>query len=98
MTTEIFRQIRPTVVALVVFTLITGVLYPLAVTGIAAVLFPAAAGGSLILQDGKVVGSRLIGQPFDDAKYFWSRPSATGPYAYNGGASSGSNLGPLNPA
>jgi potassium-transporting ATPase KdpC subunit len=79
-------------------TLVTGVAYPLAVTGIAAAVFPSAAGGSLIERDGKVVGSRLIGQPFGDAKYFWSRPSATSPYPYNAAASSGSNLGPLNPA
>ncbi len=98
MTTEIFCQIRPTIVSLIVFTLLTGVLYPLAVTGIAAAFVPAAAGGSLIVQDGNIVGSRLIGQPFDDATYFWSRPSATGPHAYNAGASSGSNLSPLNPA
>lgn len=98
MTTEILRQLRPTIVALAVFTLLTGVIYPLTVTGVAAVLFPRPAGGSLLVHDGKVVGSSLIGQPFDDAKYFWSRPSATGPVAYNGGASSGSNLGLLNPA
>jgi len=96
---EIIRQLRPTIVLLVLFTLLTGVVYPYAVTGGAAVLFPDAAEGSLVKnKDGKVIGSRLIGQPFDDPKYFWSRPSATGPFAYNAGSSSGSNLGPLNPA
>ena len=95
---DILRQLRPTIVLLVLFTLLTGVVYPLAVTGVAAVLFPGQAEGSLIVKDGKVVGSRLIGQPFDDPKYFWSRPSATAPFSYNGGSSSGSNLGPLNPA
>jgi K+-transporting ATPase ATPase C chain len=96
---EILRQLRPAIVLLVVFTLLTGVIYPLAVTGVAAVLFPAPAEGSLVVnKDGKVVGSRLIGQPFDDPKYFWGRPSGTGPFACNAGASSGSNLGPLNPA
>jgi K+-transporting ATPase ATPase C chain len=94
----ILRQVRPTIVLLAVFTLLTGIVYPLAVTGVAAVVFPDAAEGSLLKKDGKVVGSRLIGQPFDDPKYFWSRPSGTGPFAYNSGASSGSNLGPLNPA
>jgi len=95
---EALRQVRPTVVLLVVFTLLTGIVYPIAVTGVATVVFPDAAEGSLVKRDGKVVGSRLIGQPFDDPKYFWSRPSATGPYAYNAGSSSGSNLGPLNQA
>jgi K+-transporting ATPase ATPase C chain len=93
---EILKELRPTLVVFVALTLITGVAYPLAVSGISAAIFPSQAAGSLIERDGKVVGSRLIGQPFDDAKYFWSRPSATGP-AYNGGASSGSNLGPINP-
>ena len=94
----ILRELRPTIVLLVLFTLLTGVLYPLAVTGIATVLFPEAAEGSLIVRDGKTLGSRLIGQPFDDPKYFWSRPSATGPFGYNAGLSSGSNLGPINSA
>jgi K+-transporting ATPase ATPase C chain len=84
--------------ALIVFTVITGVAYPLIVTGIAQVTFREQANGSLIEKDGKVLGSRLIGQPFSDSKYFWSRPSATGPMPYNGAASSGSNQGPTNPA
>lgn len=83
---------------LVVMTLITGVAYPLIVTGIAQVAFKDKANGSLILQDGKILGSSLIGQPFSDPKYFWSRPSATSPMPYNGASSSGSNLGPTNPA
>jgi K+-transporting ATPase ATPase C chain len=73
-------------------------IYPLLTTGIAQVVFPQQANGSLIVQAGQVVGSSLIGQPFDDPKYFWSRLSATGPFPYNAAASSGSNLGPLNPA
>jgi K+-transporting ATPase ATPase C chain len=84
--------------ALIVFTVITGVAYPLVVTGIAQVAFKDQANGSLIEKDGKVLGSRLIGQPFSDPKYFWSRPSATSPMPYNGAASSGSNQGPTNPA
>jgi K+-transporting ATPase ATPase C chain len=83
---------------LIVMTVITGVLYPLVVTGIGQVAFPDPANGSLIREGDKVRGSRLIGQPFTEAKYFWSRPSATGPMAYNGAASSGSNQGPTNPA
>jgi K+-transporting ATPase ATPase C chain len=92
------KQLRPALVALVVFSGLTGVMYPFVVTVIAQIAFPYQANGSLITQDGKVVGSALIGQPFDDPAYFWSRPSATGPVAYNAGASSGSNLGPTNPA
>jgi K+-transporting ATPase ATPase C chain len=92
------RQLRPTIVAFALLSLITGVVYPLAVTAIGQLVFPAQANGSLIVKGGKVVGSRLIGQPFDDPKYFWSRLSATSPQAYNGAASSGSNLGPLSDA
>jgi K+-transporting ATPase ATPase C chain len=82
---------------LLLLTLVTGVAYPLLVTGIAQAVFPSQARGSLIVNDGKIVGSRLIGQPFDDPKYFWSRPSATSPFANNAGSSSGSNLSPTNP-
>jgi len=90
-------HIRPALVLLAVLTVLTGVVYPLVVTGIAQAVFPRQANGSLIVKDGKVVGSSLIGQPFDDPKYFWSRPSATTPFAYNAGASAGSNLSPTNP-
>lgn len=79
-------------------TLITGFLYPLVVTGIAALVFPEKAGGCLITRKGEAVGSALIGQPFDDPKYFWGRPSATGPFPYHGTASSGSNWAEGNPA
>jgi K+-transporting ATPase ATPase C chain len=82
---------------LLALTLLTGVLYPLAVTGIAQGVFPRQARGSLVVQGGRVMGSSLIGQPFSSARYFWGRPSATSP-AYNAMASTGSNLGPLNPA
>lgn len=93
-----FGQFLPALRMLVVLSVLTGVVYPYFVTGIAQLAFPAAANGSLISGDGKVVGSTLIGQPFDDPKYFWSRPSATSPQPYNAGASSGSNQGPRNPA
>jgi len=91
-------QIRPAFVSLVLMTILTGIVYPLAVTGIAQVLFPAQANGSLIVKNGKPAGSTLIGQPFDDAKYFWSRLSATSPQPYNAASSSGSNQGPLSDA
>ncbi|HEY2415094.1 MAG TPA: potassium-transporting ATPase subunit KdpC [Pirellulaceae bacterium] len=99
MLSDLKKELGPAVVLFVLLTILTGVIYPLAVTGVAAVAFPSAAIGSLLVdQDGQAIGSRLIGQPFDDPKYFWSRPSATGPFGYNAGASSGSNLGPLNEA
>ena len=91
-------ELRPAIVLVATLTLLTGVVYPLAVTGVARLAFPRQAGGSLIVRDGRVVGSRLIGQAFDDPRFFWGRPSATGPVAYHAAASSGSNLGPLNPA
>jgi K+-transporting ATPase ATPase C chain len=94
----ILRILRPALCLLVVMTCLLGVAYPLLVTGIARVAFPHQAAGSLVNQGGKTIGSSLIGQQFSDPKYFWGRPSATTPDPYNGLASSGSNLGPLNPA
>ncbi|HEX7663290.1 MAG TPA: potassium-transporting ATPase subunit KdpC [Polyangiaceae bacterium] len=91
------RQLRSALTALVLLTLLTGVVYPLLVTAVAKVAFARQANGSLIEKNGQVVGSTLLGQPFDDPKYFWGRLSATSPFAYNAGASSGSNLGPTNP-
>jgi len=91
-------EFRPALVLLVLFTLITGVAYPLAVTGIAQIALPAQADGSWIRSAGRVVGSRLIGQPFDDPRYFWGRLSSTAPFPYNPELSTGSNLGPMNPA
>lgn len=90
--------LRPALVLFAVLTLLTGVLYPVLTTGVAQALFPSQAGGSLILRDGKPVGSALIGQNFSDPKNFWGRPSATSPMPNSGTGSSGSNLGPLNPA
>jgi potassium-transporting ATPase KdpC subunit len=90
-------QIRPAIVSLVVLSVVTGLAYPALVTAVAQVVFPRPANGSLIVKDGKTVGSTLIGQPFDDPKYFWGRPSATSPFPYNAAASSGSNQGPTNP-
>ena len=94
----IVKNVKTSIVFLLIFTAITGVLYPLLVTGIAQLVFPAQANGSLIMQDGKTVGSELIGQPSTEPRYFWSRPSATPEFPYNASASSGSNQGPLNPA
>ena len=93
-----FASFLPSLRMLVVLSVLTGVIYPLATWGLAQLAFPGAANGSLIEQGGKAIGSVLIGQPFDDPKYFWSRPSATSPQPYNGAASSGSNQGPRNPA
>ena len=90
--------IRPAISLFVLLSVVTGLLYPAAVTGVARVAFPSAAKGSLIVRDGKAVGSELIGQNFTEPKYFWGRPSATAPQPYNAAASSGSNQGPLNPA
>jgi len=90
--------IRPAVVLLLFFTVLTGLLYPLAITGIAQLAFTQAASGSILTRDGKPIGSSLIGQNFSDPKYFWGRPSATSPQPYAGTGSTGSNLGPLNPA
>ncbi len=89
---------RPAIVLFVILSGVSGIVYPLVVTGIGQALFPRQANGSLILKDDKPIGSTLIGQSFTDPKYFWSRPSATTPQPYNGTGSSGSNLGPLNPA
>ncbi len=91
------RHIRPALMMLLLLTLITGVLYPLAVTGIGQALFPSGVNGSIIERNGRAVGSVLIGQAFVSPRYFWSRPSATSPFPYNASSSSGSNLGPLNP-
>jgi len=91
------RIVHNALMSLLMFTIVTGFIYPMAVTGIAQVLFPHQASGSIITKNGKPVGSALLGQQFDDPKYFWGRLSATSPYPYNGGSSSGSNLGPNNP-
>jgi K+-transporting ATPase ATPase C chain len=89
------NQLRPALVAFVLMTVLTGIVYPLLVTGVGQIFFPAQANGSVLVQDGEAVGSSLIGQPFDDPKYFWSRLSATSPQPYNSASSSGSNQGPL---
>jgi len=90
--------VRPAIVLFLLLTLLTGFAYPLVITAIAQLVFPHQAAGSLVMKDGKAVGSRIIGQSFSDPGHFWSRPSATGPWPYNARASSGSNQGPLNPA
>ena len=90
--------VRPALALFGLFTILTGVVYPLAVTGLAQILFPYRANGSLVRDHGRVIGSELIGQSFADPRYFWGRPSATTPYGYNAAASTGSNLGPSNPA
>jgi K+-transporting ATPase ATPase C chain len=92
------RYFRPAFSLVVLMTLALGVVYPLLVTGAASLMFPSQAGGSLLHHGGALIGSKLIGQHFSDPKYFWGRPSATAPQAYNGAASGGSNFGPLNPA
>lgn len=92
------KQLKPALVLLLVFTLITGILYPTLITGLSQWLFPTQANGSLISQNGKIVGSALIGQQFDQPQYFWGRLSATAGEAYNASASGGSNLSVLNPA
>lgn len=90
--------LRPALTLFILLSLITGLAYPLAVTGIARAAFPAQANGSLIMRDGRPVGSALIGQAFSDPKHFWGRPSATSPMPYNAANSGGSNQGPMNPA
>ncbi|HEY3325214.1 MAG TPA: potassium-transporting ATPase subunit KdpC [Planctomycetota bacterium] len=95
---ETLHQLRVAALALLLFTLLTGALYPALVTAIAQAAFPRRANGSLIVKEGKAVGSDLIGQPFSDPKYFWGRLSATSPKPYDAASSSGSNLGPTNPA
>ena len=94
---RMLAQFRPAIVLLGLFTVLTGILYPLALTGVASLVFPHRAGGSPITRDGVVVGSAMIGQAFSDPKYFWGRPSAAGA-GYDGRASSGSNLGPTSKA
>ena len=93
-----FKQIRPVFVVFLLLTVVTGIIYPLLVTWVAQLAFPEKANGSLIRKEGGYAGSELIGQPFDDPKYFWGRPSATPDFPYNSASSSGSNLGPSNPS
>jgi potassium-transporting ATPase KdpC subunit len=92
-----FRQLKQALLLLIVLSVLTGIVYPLAITALAQAIFPSQANGSLIYRNGRAVASTLIGQPFSDPKYFWSRPSATSPMPYNAASSGGSNLGPTNP-
>jgi K+-transporting ATPase ATPase C chain len=92
-----FTMIRNTFMSLLLFTILTGIIYPLTVTGLAHAIFPRLANGSIIMKNNKPIGSSLIGQQFGDQKYFWGRLSATSPYPYNAASSSGSNVGPNNP-
>lgn len=94
---EIAKETKNSILFVAVFTVMVGLIYPMAVTLFGQILFPKQASGSLIVVNGKTVGSELIGQPFDDVKYFWGRPSATSPQAYNAASSGGSNSGPTNP-
>jgi len=94
----IMGQFRPALMSLLTLSVLTGLVYPALITAAAQLLFPWKANGSLIEHGGRIAGSELIGQPFSDPKHFWSRPSATVPFPYNAGSSSGSNLGPTNPA
>src|SRR5580765_688768 len=94
----ITRTLRPALTLVIMMTVVLGLAYPAVITAIVAVAFPKQAAGSLIVRDGKLVGSRLIGQNFSAPGYFWGRPSASGAHPYDGMASSGSNLGPMNPA
>lgn len=98
MKTLFTQTLRPALALFVLLSVVTGLVYPFAVTGVAQLLFPWQANGSLVMRDGKPVGSALIGQQFADPGHFWGRPSATAPQPYNAAASTGSNLGPLNPA
>ena len=93
-----FKHLVTSILALLLFTVITGLLYPFLVTAIAQIAFPGKANGSMLKRGGKTIGSELIGQPFSDPKYFWARPSATSPFPYNAASAGGSNYGPLNPA
>ena len=92
------KEFKPALILLIALSILTGMIYPALVTGVANVVFPKQASGSLLENEGRIVGSRLIGQNFADPGHFWGRPSATGPMPYNAAASSGSNQGPLNPA
>ncbi len=92
------KELQPALILLALLSALTGAAYPALVTGLAQATMPDQANGSLLKENGQAVGSRLIGQPFSDPRYFWGRPSATAPMPYNGGSSGGANLGPLNPA